>query len=106
MPDLEGDKKGEETSTPLHAYKDGRKDEIAEGDGDPGRVPAMGDEPGVPSPTTPSDPGDAVGSLSGDNPVSPGPPDEGGGTSTPLEGPEEGGPGAGQQGTEGQPPRR
>ncbi len=127
MPDLEGNKKGEETSTPLHAYKEGREDDLAEETTDPdnpapggkdtgasgrstpndagGPLP-MGDEPAVPSPTTPADPGGAVGSLSGDNPVSPGEPGEAGGTGTPLEGPEEGGPGAGQQGTEGQPPRR
>jgi len=128
MPDLEGNKKGEETSTPLHAYKDGREGDIAEETTDPdnpapggkdtgaserstpndagGPLP-MGEEPDVPKPTTPSDPGDAVGSLSDDNPVSPAAgPGEGGGTQNPLEGPGDGGPGAGQQGGEGQPPRR
>jgi hypothetical protein len=28
MPDSDGNLKGEETSTPLHAYKDGREDDI------------------------------------------------------------------------------
>ncbi len=28
MPDLEGNKKGEATSTPLHAYKDGREEDV------------------------------------------------------------------------------
>ena len=31
MPDPEGNEKGEETSTPLHAYKDGREEDV-EGD--------------------------------------------------------------------------
>jgi len=128
MPDLEGNKKGEETSTPLHAYKEGREEDIAEETTDPnnpapggadsgasgrstpndagGPLP-LGEEPSVPSPTTPADPGGARGSLSDDNPDSPAAdPTEGGGTQTPLEGPDDGGPGAGQQGSEGIPPRR
>ena len=28
MPDPEGNLKGEETSTPLHAYKDGREEDV------------------------------------------------------------------------------
>jgi hypothetical protein len=28
MPDPEGNEKGEETSTPLHAYKDGREEDV------------------------------------------------------------------------------
>ena len=28
MPDREGNLKGEETSTPLHAYKDGREEDV------------------------------------------------------------------------------
>jgi hypothetical protein len=28
MPDLEGNEKGEETKTPLHAYKDGREEDV------------------------------------------------------------------------------
>ena len=28
MPDLEGEQKGEPTSTPLHAYKDGREEDL------------------------------------------------------------------------------
>ena len=124
MPDLEGNKKGEETSTPLHAYKDGREEDMAEETTDPdnpapggkdtgasgrsmpndagGPLP-MGDEPDVPKPTTPADPGDAVGSLSRDNPVSPTEAGKATGTGAPHE---EGDPGAGQQGGEGLPPRR
>ena len=108
MPDPEGNQKGEENATPLHAYKQGREEDIVEGEFDAGGPAPLGEEPTVPDPTTPADPGDAVGSLSKDNPDQPAAgPGEGGGTQTPLEGPEEGGPGAGQQGNpEGQPPSR
>jgi len=31
MPDAEGNQKGDETKTPLHAYKDGREEDVEEG---------------------------------------------------------------------------
>ena len=126
MPDLEGNKKGEETSAPLHAYKEGRGGH-RRGDHRPrqpgarrqgqrriGRVGAErrrrtaghGRRARRPEADHSADPGGAVGSLSKDNPVSPTESGKATGTGAPLDGPQEGDPGAGQQGTEGQPPRR
>jgi len=50
MPDKAGNQKGEQTETPLHAYKDGREEEIEPGslgtDPDESRLPEADGEEG------------------------------------------------------------
>jgi hypothetical protein len=46
MPDPEGNEKGEETSTPLHAYKDGREEDVEDsGETEEGNPEAASDRP-------------------------------------------------------------
>jgi hypothetical protein len=50
MPDPEGNVKGEETSTPLHAYKDGREEDVLDPEATEAGHPEASDEsgPGMP----------------------------------------------------------
>jgi hypothetical protein len=102
MPDPEGNVKGEETSTPLHAYKDGREEDVLDPEATEEGHPEASDQSGpglsgAPSADAPEfggreGSGDDSGAASGDS-------DQGLGAKTGgVESPEEGG-----EGREGRP---
>lgn len=102
MPDTEGRTKAEETSTPLHAYKDGRAEDIQEGDmgvtPDGSKLPEGADEPGQYHDGTPGDPDDPKGLETAGPGSEEGVGERGTGTQTgAVQGPEHGGPGLGQE---------
>jgi len=101
MPDGDGNTKAEETATPLHAYKDGRSEDVQQGDlgvaPDGSKLPEDADQPGQYQDGGPGgrDPGE-----SGPEPAGEGSEVGDSGIGVPtgaVDGPDEGGPGLGQE---------
>src|SRR3954454_15226952 len=97
MPDPEGNVKGEETSTPLHAYKDGRDEDVLDPEATEEGHPEAGDEsgPGLSGAPSADQPRFGGREGTGDDPGAPsGGGDQGlGGKTGAIDSPEEGGPG-------------